>query len=396
MKIVINTLSTLEPPDRGGDRHVVGMARALGALGYDVHFTTWKLGGARPQDFSLPYVTLTEGPPADASHLSALQRRFQRYYNATPERVGALRAEMKRFGAEVCIRAGPDGGAYLAGMPEMAKIWYCADELLLGYLGILFGSGKLPWSLGETLHGAAMNALGERALAAESDEIWTVTERDQLWMRRVSGNPRVRVVANGVDLEYFTRPAEVEVRPNRLAFWGRLDFRVNQTALKWFFDRVWPGVKREVPQAEMLVVGFAPTDFVRTMCDRPDVELVPGPEDLRGWVCSSRIAVQPFVSGGGIKNKLLEAASLGHAIVGTQRAMLGLRRGDEEAWIESDSPREWTAALTRLLRDPEEARRRGEAARRWVEERHTWEAAARIAEQGIEAALRRRRERLSR
>jgi glycosyltransferase involved in cell wall biosynthesis len=83
------------------------------------------------------------------------------------------------------------------------------------------------------------------------------------------------------------------------------------------------------------------------------------------------VVVLPFVSGGGIKNKLLEAAA-------TQTAQMALAK----------SPAEWARGLSELWADAERRKRCGAAAREWVVEHHSWETAARTAAAGLEKSLR--------
>ena len=60
---------------------------------------------------------------------------------------------------------------------------------------------------------------------------------------------------------------------------------------------------------------------------REGIEVVPDLPDLRLQIARHQVVVLPFVSGGGIKNKLLEAAAMGKAaIVCSQRATGGLAR----------------------------------------------------------------------
>ena len=91
----------------------------------------------------------------------------------------------------------------------------------------------------------------------------------------------------------------------------------------------------------------------------------------------------------GIKNKLLEAASLGMAIVCSPQACGGLRVPETPPFIQVRQPDEWAGAVQRLWRDPAQRRRLGQDARQWVLERHTWQAAARDALAGLSETVRR-------
>ncbi len=91
----------------------------------------------------------------------------------------------------------------------------------------------------------------------------------------------------------------------------------------------------------------------------------------------------PLVSGGGIKNKLLEAAALGMAIVSTPQGCAGLRPRKGLPIAIAVSPEQWVRALIRIWNEPGQRGRLGAAARSWVLERHTWKAAAAAALAGL-------------
>ena len=98
-----------------------------------------------------------------------------------------------------------------------------------------------------------------------------------------------------------------------------------------------------------------------------------------------QLALLPMVSGGGIKNKLLEAAAMGKAIICTSMACGGLR-GTPPAVIVDDEAA-WVKAIVRLWANPAERQQLERSARAWILEHHTWEAAARDALRGLGESL---------
>ena len=142
-------------------------------------------------------------------------------------------------------------------------------------------------------------------------------------MRRYAGVRNVDIVPNGVDAQHFAPRAEADL-PRTAVFWGRLDFEPNIQGLEWFVGNVWPAVRARVPDAGLTVIGFNPTSAVEVLCRTPGIELLPNLEDLRAEVARREVVALPFVTGGGIKNKLLEAAAMGKPIVCTPRGAEGL------------------------------------------------------------------------
>jgi glycosyltransferase involved in cell wall biosynthesis len=129
-------------------------------------------------------------------------------------------------------------------------------------------------------------------------------------------------------------------------------------------------LRQRFADAEFRIVGFHPGKEARQLAQLPGVVLSPDLEDLRPTVGQHAVVVMPFHSGGGIKNKLLEAASMGKAVVCTSMACGGLR-GDP-ALIVAESPEEWVTAISDLWRDATARKSLGRRAREWTLREHSW------------------------
>jgi glycosyltransferase involved in cell wall biosynthesis len=200
----------------------------------------------------------------------------------------------------------------------------------------------------------------------------------------VTGTHAVDIVPNGVDGDWF-QPGTESTIPNSCNFWGRLDAGPNIEAILWFSRSVWPAVRRVAPEARFSIFGFNPVSAVQELNRKDGIAVVADVADLRPLLRQHEVAVMPFVSGGGIKNKLLEAAALGLPVICTPRACGGLRFNETRPLTIAKSPSEWLSALTGLWSDQALRRRTGTGARRWVLEYHSWEAAARAALCGLAA-----------
>jgi glycosyltransferase involved in cell wall biosynthesis len=192
------------------------------------------------------------------------------------------------------------------------------------------------------------------------------------------------LIPNGVDAEYYSPRGEADI-PTSCVFWGRLDFDPNVDALEWFIEKIWPAVVRRTPSARLALFGFNPGERVKELAKTPGVELHSDLPDLRAEVTRRQAVVLPFITGGGIKNKLLEAAALGMPIVCTRWALSGTK--GKPAVRVCSSASEWAETLAKLWADAAARRELGAAARRWVAVHHTWDAAAATAEAGIRRML---------
>jgi glycosyltransferase involved in cell wall biosynthesis len=370
------------PRSSGHDVHCYNLMKALAQGGHRLALAT----------IAAPAVEAVAGLPLElcrslADHdrdprpspLTGLRERYRSYWGIPPGRIDAVSRAAEEFHADCVVVVGLDVLPYLGGVQGPLRIWYAGDEWIWHHLSQVRLGDRSTWS---NLREAAVKGLYERAFAPLIDRAWLVSEADGKAMRRVIGPGKVVVVPNGVDSDYF-QPCSAREADRTCVFWGRLDFGPNIQAIQWFCNRVWPELRRRVSDATFTIFGFNPTDPVRALAGRDGISLVPDVPDIRHEIARHAVVVLPFVSGGGIKNKLLEAASLGKAVVGSSTVLNGLRQRQHVPMVCVKSGSAWVQAILDLWRD--EARRHclGQEARAWVIQNHSWAMAARQAVAGL-------------
>jgi glycosyltransferase involved in cell wall biosynthesis len=376
------------PRSSGHDVHSYYMMLALTELGHEVSLIT----AAEPAPEAIAGLPLAlrrifaDGAGANGHPLllNRLQERFRSYWGVSPERIKAVARAAEDCDADVVVVVGLGVLPYLGAVAGRLRVWYAADEWAWHHLSQVRLTQPKTWS---EMRPALVKGLYERAYGPILDRVWVVTEADRRAMHWVAGVSAVDVIPNGVDGDYYApRPRPEGERT--CTFWGRLDFGPNIQALEWFCGQVWPLVRRQAPDARFTVYGFQPSDAVRALTGRDGIELIPNLPDLRDEIARHQVVVLPFVSGGGIKNKLLEAASMGRALVCSATACSGLRLGGRAPFLRARDPGQWRDALLSLWARPELRRSLGADARRWVLEHHSWAAAARNAVRGLEGISR--------
>ncbi|MEO8071442.1 MAG: glycosyltransferase family 4 protein, partial [Acidobacteriota bacterium] len=382
MRLLFMKHALVWPRSSGHDVHTYYMMKACAELGHEVGLAT--AGDADPAAiaglplsarFALDQTPPTTDPPLVAA--TSLQRKFQSYWGVPQRRVAALRTAAREMAADAVIVVGLDALSYLPELGGVARVWYAADEWTLHHLSqVRAGSAALK----DDLRAAVVKGLYERVHRGVVDRAWVVSERDRRAMRWVAGIANVDVLPNGVDGAYFA-PGPEAVEPNTAVFWGRLDFGPNIQALQWFCVNVWPKVRQQVPTGRFTIIGFQPTPEIRALAKIDGITLAADLPDLRTSARRHAVTVLPFVSGAGIKNKLLEAAAMGMAILCTPKTATALR--GTPPIVSASTPDQFAAALVALWKDDSRRRDIGRAARAWVLEHHTWSSVAQEAMAGL-------------
>jgi glycosyltransferase involved in cell wall biosynthesis len=309
------------------------------------------------------------------SPLTGLAERYRAYWGIPPGRLAVVRHMAEEFRADCVVVVGLDVLPYLGAVRGAMRIWYAGDEWVWHHLSQVRLGDRSTWG---NVRDAAVKGLYERTFAPMLDRVWVVSESDGRAMRRVVGSGKVVAVPNGVDCDFF-QPRTVSETERSCVFWGRLDFGPNIQAIQWFCSRVWPLIRKRVPDATFTIFGFNATEPVRALAGRDGVSLIPDLPDIRTEIARHAVVVLPFVSGGGIKNKLLEAASLAKAVVGSTAALNGLRQPQRVPMVCAKSGSAWVHAIIDLWKDEARRHRLGQEARQWVMLNHSWELAAQQA-----------------
>lgn len=375
------------PRSSGHDVHTYEMMRALAARDAEVSLLTREPAQQQALDgLSLAWRgAFSDAPQVNGSppiEMNWPQRKFSSYWGVPDEHVRKVGAVASELQADAVVAVGLGVLPYLAAVENAKRVWYAADEWALHHWTLFSASRPTTYP---HLKAAAIKGLYERAYAPKVDRVWVVSEADARAVRRVMGVRGVDVIPNGVDAAHFT-PLEREEVQNSAVFWGRLDFEPNIDAMRWFVKRVWPLVVKLTPDARFSVFGFQPCAEVLALGETPGVEVVADLPDLRDEVARRQVVVLPFVSGAGIKNKLLEAAAMARPIVASPVATNGLRLSGHEAIARCDRPEHWASTLVDLWNDPDRRERLATGAREWVTQTHSWGRCAAVALDGLSAA----------
>ena len=368
----------------GHDVHTFHMMKELGAAGHHVGLITMQ-AVPDPVRESLPLDLLHTLEPDTSGRdvpfgLPALQERFRRFWGISSRHLETVQELSRGFSADAVITPGMEALPVLAAVKGPLRIWYAADELALHHFSQVHVTKPSSWV---DVREGVFKGFYERTFRTAMDRVWVVSDIDAWAFRRLIGVRDVDIIPNGVDATRY-QPSSVEEIPFTAAFWGRLDFGPNIQGLQWFFAKVWPLVIARCPQAQFTIIGFHPGEVVRQLATLPGVRLCADVPDVQEVVHRHAVAVLPFTSGTGIKNKLLEAAAMGKAIVCTPTAMSGLSSPPFDGLQE---PASWVDQLNMLWTNEAERRKRGDEARQWVMRHHTWASAALKAEACIAEGL---------
>ena len=214
------------------------------------------------------------------------------------------------------------------------------------------------------------------------DRLTIISEADRDAIpHRQSDN--IRVVPNGVDLDYFSGQRSVvsgqladadnaHSQPTDLVFCGNMQYEPNIDAARFLVNEIMPLVWERRPETTLTLAGATPKKAVRELAgDRVTVTgTVP---DIRPYYSAAKVFVAPMRIGSGLQNKLLEAMAMGIPCVTTPLAGDTLGAEDGKHLLIGTTAQQLADALLALLADTTRRTTMASEAHSFVQQNYTWD-----------------------
>jgi glycosyltransferase involved in cell wall biosynthesis len=230
----------------------------------------------------------------------------------------------------------------------------------------------------------------QRRLMSQVAAVLSNSEREADFTRRYAP-PGVQVwaVPNGVDTEVFAPPQLDGNRRNAILLCSGLAVYRNRAAALWFARRMFPQVRREVPDAEFWIVGSNPNREIWRLAESPGIHVTGAVEDVRPYYAMAKVAVAPYRYGEGTKIKVVEAMACGTPMVSTSIGCQGLEVMDGRHLLIADNETDFSRRVIELLRDPEQGQAMATAARALAVEKYSWQGLISALEPKLQELARR-------
>jgi glycosyltransferase involved in cell wall biosynthesis len=213
-------------------------------------------------------------------------------------------------------------------------------------------------------HTLAVTEPDRRALLAGLDE-----------QDRALAAERIEVIPIAVDCQAL-RPVQRQAGSTNIMTLGTLHYPPNADGIRWFLNEVFPGVRRQIPQASLTIVGKnPPQDFLQAAREDPQAVRVTGYiPDLQPYLEQAALMVVPVRAGGGMRVRILEAFARGMPVVTTTVGLEGIEAEPGTEVVVADTPETFAAATVQLIKDEAFQRQLAANGRRLAEERYDWQA----------------------
>jgi len=214
----------------------------------------------------------------------------------------------------------------------------------------------------------------ESMLVKDFDGVMTISPVDRKALAKLNGvrDESIGLIPNGVANELLDRGKSAGCMRRAVAFWGKLDFPPNRSAVEYFFNSIFkPYLSRE--DVHWYLIGEARTWSPEQMIgDVPNITVMGYVDDLYSLIEEIPIMINPMVMGSGLKNKVLEAFMLRCGVVSTSLGVESIEVEDGVHCAIHDDPEAFASSILNLLNNPEQKDRLAANGAGLIRSSYTW------------------------
>lgn len=243
---------------------------------------------------------------------------------------------------------------------------------------------SVPWFLKPLTHTEAKRVKRyEGFLTREFDHTLAVTEVDRRYLLEAvlkvdrsavaACAEKIKVIPISIDTQLL-QPIQRNSGCKNILTLGTLHYPPNADGIRWFIQEVFPRIRREDPQVNLVIVGKnPPRDFIQFAAENPQNVKVTGyVPDLKPYLEDAALLAIPVRAGSGMRVRILEALAEGMPVVTTTIGLEGIEAAPGEDVLVADTPTDFAEAVLNLLRDTALQNKLARNSRRLAEAQYDW------------------------
>ena len=220
------------------------------------------------------------------------------------------------------------------------------------------GGDGLWWTLLEKQERVAINRV---------DRVIGIQKHETAWFKNLTSDNTTRVFTLDI-LSPALRKCGIETIPNSIGFVGSSNSH-NEKGLKNFLDEHWNKILENNNSVQLYVAGAKYESITKE--NYPNIKFLGRVNDLGKFYDKICIAINPCLTGSGLKIKSVEALSYGKPLISTPEGATGIEDAvDDGLIIEDLYSEEYSKNIIELINNPEKRKNQGERAIRYINEKY--------------------------
>jgi GT2 family glycosyltransferase len=186
------------------------------------------------------------------------------------------------------------------------------------------------------------------------DTVITISEFEKKFFEENFPNKIIKLIPTFIFKENFplSKNDNYDTRKD-IIFVGGFTHTPNYIGIKWFLEKIWFRIKKEIPDINLFIVGSkTPTDLIEYGNNNLDVKVLGfvSDEELNKLYEKVKIVIAPLTFGAGVKGKVIESIANGVPIVTTSVGAEGIKDAEEVLYI-SDDEDDFAKSVVSIYKD---------------------------------------------
>lgn len=200
-----------------------------------------------------------------------------------------------------------------------------------------------------------------------------ISAKDRDWLKEHGADTKnVTLIPVAVRDDIKERKEDYSKDENIICFLGKMSYQPNTDAVLWFYNEVFPELKKLNPQLMFYIMGIEPTQDILKLQNDPNVKVTGFLKDPYEIMAKAKATVVPIRNGAGIQNKVLESMLIGTPVVASSIAAEGIEAKDGEHLLIAHNKKEFVDKTNLLLQSQDQRERIGKSGQQYIEDNYTW------------------------
>jgi polysaccharide biosynthesis protein PslH len=215
----------------------------------------------------------------------------------------------------------------------------------------------------------------EKYFWKKANKLVTMSQEDKGFIQNeIEQDLDIDVVANGVDMEFFSKTQKDAIKDPTVLFVGTFKWLPNVDAVEFLAEKIWPKILQKMPKAKLHIVGFSPNTKILEYNKQDSITVSGHVEDIRDAYRKAHVLLAPVRSGKGTRFKVLEAMATGTPIVATPLCVEGLAVVPNKHVIISSTAEGLADKTVDLLQNKDLQKKLAENGKKLVSAQYDWKA----------------------
>lgn len=208
----------------------------------------------------------------------------------------------------------------------------------------------------------------ENQIITKYDVSILVSDNDKNYIE----SDKIVAISLGVDTHIFKRHSNLPDNKT-IIFSGNMGYFPNESAVIWFIEKCFGMIKREIPNAKLVIAGNNPNSKIKKIGDNHSIFVTGFVESMVSELNKAQVAITPMQSGYGMHIKIIEAMACALPVITTTSGLGAIKATHEKNVIIADNASDFTRSCIKLLNDYGLAKKVGDNARDLVLKNYSWE-----------------------